>query len=206
MIHTVNLDMTTHCDRRCPDCCAGIGINRTLQHHPWEYFVEASRVLYGIDRVNLTGGEPTAHPRFGQFVSHFRDLFGCTLLTLSTNGYRVREYVCLIETEFDYVHYSTYGDNLGPLQLLRDAGIKVSVFDGGEQASNFVKLDKRGTGDCFRASRRSGTIAYADGMLFGCCVAPGIDQGAGTRPHMDWREWIERAPLPCDQCLFSEER
>lgn len=68
MIHTVNLDMTTHCNKRCPDCCAGVGINRELRHHPWEYFEQAATWIYGMKRVNLTGGEPTAHPQFAEFV------------------------------------------------------------------------------------------------------------------------------------------
>ena len=83
------MDITTRCNRRCVDCCAGIGINRVLQHHSWSYFQRAAKHFYGIDRVNLTGGEPTAHPQFEEYVPGFKALFGCRLLTLSTNGYKV---------------------------------------------------------------------------------------------------------------------
>lgn len=88
-ITCVQLDITTHCDRRCPDCCCGIGINRKLQHHPWEYFERVAPYLREIDRVDLFGGEPTVHPKFRQFVPRFKELFGCRLLTMTTDGCKV---------------------------------------------------------------------------------------------------------------------
>ncbi len=203
MITGVTIEMTTHCNRRCPECCAGVGINRVLQHHPWEYFEQAAKVLYGIERINLTGGEPTAHPQFAEFVPRFRELFGCKLLTLSTNGYRVANYLDLIAEEFDQVDFSDYGDNRDVLGLLRLRVWKVNVYDAGLLGVNHISRATRGTGSCFRACKESGMVAYADGKLYGCCVAPGVNPALGWSPGVNWREVVEQAPLPCFDCWFA---
>jgi Radical SAM superfamily/4Fe-4S single cluster domain len=231
MIDTVTIDLTTHCNRRCPDCCAGIGINRVLQHHDWPYFERAARMLYGIERVNLTGGEPTAHPQFAEFVPRFRELFGCNKLTMSTNGYRVVEHISLILSAFDAIDFSDYDDNPLPLRMLRYSGIPLRVYQAGLQGINFTPRATRGTGSCFRACAESGTVAYADGKLYGCCVAPGVAGAVGIKPRLcedcngygtkggevgnpkcdtcrgsgkvDWRAIIEQAPLPCADCWFA---
>ncbi len=202
MIHTATIDLTTHCNRRCPNCCAGTGINRVLEHHDWAYFERAAKVLYGIERVNLTGGEPTAHPQFAEFVPRFRELFGCKKLTMSTNGYRVAEHMQLIIRTFDWIDFSLYGDNHYALSLLQIHGMTVNVYDGGLLGINHTPRVTRGTGSCFRACATSGTVAYADGKLYGCCVAPGIT-GAPTVSRLYWRETIEQAPLPCADCWFA---
>ena len=204
MIHTVNLDLTTHCNRRCPECCAGVGINRTLQHHDWPYFERAANFLHGVERINLTGGEPTAHPQFEEFVPHFRELFGCKLLTMSTNGYRVVRYIATIARNIDYVHLSDYGDGAAALEALEAVGVKTWIFDAGKDSLNFIKRDQRGSQSCFRDCQKSGTVAYADGKLYGCCVAPGIETAQGHAPAANWRTWVETLPLPCGDCLFAE--
>jgi len=66
---------------------------RKAEHYPWEYFAALAPYIYGIDRVDITGGEPTSHPQFGEFVPKFRELFGCKRLTLETNGFKARENV-----------------------------------------------------------------------------------------------------------------
>ncbi len=202
MIHTVTIDLTTHCNRRCPNCCAGIGINRVLEHHSWEYFERAAAVLYGVERVNLTGGEPTMHPCFLPYVEGFRKLFGCKKLTMSTNGYLVAQHIDVITREIDWVDFSLYGDNHYALSLLQIHGITVNVYDGGLLGINHTPRVNRGTGSCFRACATSGTVAYADGKLYGCCVAPGIT-GAVAVERETWRAVIETAPLPCADCWFA---
>ncbi len=201
-ITCVSVDLTTHCDRRCPDCCCGIGINRILQHHPWEYFERLATVIYGIERVNLTGGEPTLHPHFAEFVPRFKALFGCQRLTLSTDGFRVDRYRQLIDQCFDEVHFSDYETRPTALVALRGASPLLSVYDAGADAVNFTPRSRRGNGlPCVRGF--SETVAYADGKFFGCCVGPGIDGAEGLEPSTDWRQRIVTEPLPCGDCWFS---
>lgn len=199
MICYVNLEITTHCDQRCPNCCSGIGINRKLQHHPWEYFERAAPFLRGIPRVNITGGEPTSHPQFAEFLPKFKDLFCCERLTMNTDGFRVKKYEAIIRQHVDCVDFSDYHlPNRGfDLPL-------VNIFDAGYEASNFIPRTQRQNGlPCFRSSRREhGGIAYADGRIWGCCVAPGIDTALSIEPTADWRD---RLPMPpCGDCWFAE--
>lgn len=204
-IQNVNLDITTHCNRRCPDCCCGIGINRELHHHDWSYFERAAAILYGIPRVNLTGGEPTIHPRFAEFVPRFKTLFGCQVLSMITDGAGVLRYWGTIAYHIDYVEFSDYGTHQEALDVLRHSGIRLSVFQSDPLASNFVPRSYRGGGrPCIRAVWRGGTIAYADSKIYGCCVAPGIDGAVPVEISPGWDEQIMSAPLPCGDCWFSE--
>ncbi len=196
-ITCVALEMTTVCDRACPDCCANINRGeRDAVHHPWEYFERAASFIYGIHRVHLTGGEPTTHPRFAEFVPRFRALFGCTLLTLQTDGFKTVAYHEVLR-EFDHIYPSRYdarnADAVGLIQV---------SFPSTEWAGEHAPRSRRGSGAvCFRGE--SDTVAYADGRFHGCCVSPGIPGAQTLEPCEDWRDKITAVPLPCSDCFFS---
>lgn len=196
-ITCVAIDLTTHCDRRCPDCCCGIGINRKLQHHPWEYFEHAAQFIRGIERVHITGGEPTIHPHFAEFVPKLKALFGCQTLTLQTDAFRTERNHEVLH-HFDHIYASRYdAKNTKAVDLL------VSEFGATTWEGEFTPRSRRGSGaGCARG--RSETAAYADGLFFGCCVAPGVDGAAGMEPSINWKERIVAEPLPCKDCWFSE--
>lgn len=198
--------MTTHCNKRCPDCCTGIGINRTLRHHTWEYFEEAARWLRPINRINLTGGEPTTHPKFAEFVPRFRELFGCSILTMNTNGYRVAEHIETIVSNFSWVDFSDYQDRYDALALLRARGVTVGTYDAGPNGSNFVPRIRRTVAGkpCSRACFISDGCAYAEGKFFGCCVGPGIPTATAMEPCPEWKTLLPAVPLPCGGCWFAE--
>jgi len=210
-IRCVTIDLTTHCDRRCPECCLGIGINRVLQHHPWEYFVNAAKFLHGIHRVNLTGGEPTSHPQFRNFVPRFKELFGCELLTMSTDCLGLKAHATVIALHIDALDISLYDSRSDDYAVSLDwihvfrglTGLPlmpVNIFDA--RLHLHISRDRRGSGAmCFRGE--SDTVSYADGKLYGCCVAPGVDGAQGIELTADWRERIAEAPLPCRDCWFS---
>lgn len=206
VITALNLDLTTHCDRRCRNCCCGIGINRKLRHHPWSYFVNVAPFIQGLDRVNLTGGEPTLHPQFADFVPRFKALFGCRRLTLQTDGFRIEQHASVIRSHIDEVYFSHYAtpkadDDLYLLDRIMPVG-GLSIFRAGDGGANFVPRDRRGSGRvCERGT--DGLAAYADGLFYGCCVAPGVGGAVGIEPSMDWRDRILDVPLPCGDCWFS---
>lgn len=205
MIHTVNLEMTTHCNKRCPDCCAGVGINRTLQHHPWEYFVEAAKWMYGIPRIHLTGGEPTLHPKFAEFVPKFRELFGCKTLTMVTNGFLVAKYEDLIVATFDWVNFSDYEDRRPALESLSKRMLVNSSYEGVNGALFMPRSNVGGGKPCTRACGISLGCAYADGKFWGCCIAQSLPGAVPLEPSMDWNAQLLANPgLPCNTCFFSE--
>ncbi len=215
-ITCVALDLTTNCDRRCPSCCAGVGINRTLQHHDWAYFERAAKVIYGVERVHLSGGEPTFHPQFAEFVPKFKELFGCKRLSMVTDGWGVWKHYNVIVRHVDEVHFTRYGNRAASessLQHMESHGqIKLLVFDAGPNMANFTPRSQIGGGKpCHRAWWLSGQVAYADGKLWGCCVAPGIEKAKGVEfvdfPMLgETREFLDVAipAPPCERCWFSE--
>ncbi len=204
VIHTVNLELTTHCNKRCPDCATGIGINRILQHHPWEYFEEAAKWLKGIQRVHLTGGEPTLHPRFAEFIPRFRELFDCEILTMVTNGFLVSKHEDLIVRTFDYINFSDYEDRREALASIQSR-MPVNVAYEGVNGALFMPRATIGGGrPCSRASWISHGCAYADGKLWACCVVQSIPGAIGLDPCDGWQEKLMTASLPCGDCFFSE--
>jgi hypothetical protein len=183
----------------------GIGINRTLRHHPMEYFERAAIYLRGIHRVNLTGGEPTSHPQFAAMVPHFRRMFDCQELTMITNGYRVHQYEDLIVGAFDYIAFTDYEDRREALESI-SRRMRVSARHEGVNGSLFVLRSSQGGGNpCTRHCAQSFGCAYADGKFWGCCVAPGLDGAVPLEPSSDWRERLLATPgVPCSTCFFSE--
>lgn len=203
-LQTVNLDFTTHCDQRCADCCCGIGINRELRHHSWEYFEHAAAILRGIPRVNLCGGEPTLHPHFASFVPRLKKLFACERLTMVTDGWGLLKHFEVIAQHFDAVEFSDYQIGRAGIARALAQRIPVTVFDAGRKAANFTKrVNIGGGGPCDRAVFHANGFAYADGKLYGCCVAPGIASAQAVDAAPGWDFAIYDAPLPCAACWFS---
>ena len=194
-ISLIGLDLTTACNRNCPECCCDIP-NRASVHHPWEYFEGLAPYIYGVHRVHVTGGEPTAHPQFGEFVPRFKALFGCQELTIYTNGFRARENADAMKC-FDKIYASRYPDNADAVRWLIDEfGAQVS-------SGEHVSRSHRGGGrPCHRGLRDAAT--YADGRMFPCCVGPGIPGAGSIGLSDDWEARLLDVPLPCGECWFSE--
>ena len=194
-ISLVSVDLTTACNRSCPDCCCDIP-NRPSVHHPWEYFERLAPYIYGVHRVHVTGGEPTAHPQFGEFIPRFKDLFGCQELTIYTNGFRVRENAAAMKC-FDRIYATRYPDNTDAIQWLSD--------EFGAQVGDAVHVSRshRGGGrPCHRGLGDSAT--YSDGRMFPCCVGPGIPGAQSIELTGDWRDRLRSVPVPCEDCWFSQ--
>lgn len=200
----VNLELTTQCNLRCPDCAAGVGLGRKLQHHPMEYFIEAGKWLHGIPTVVVIGGEPTAHPKFAEIVPRLRELFGCREMILWTNGYRVAKYADLIKRTFDKVYASIYDTESGHAWNKKSnrAAVELIAPDAIAAAPHVTWTSRGGGGICERGVH--GPITYADGKIYGCCVAMAISSGIGVTPGPSWREEVLRTPLPCADCCFSQ--
>ncbi len=179
---------------------------RKHEHHPWEYFEQAAKWLYGIDSVVCIGGEPTSHPKFGEFAPKFRALFGCRELILWTNGFKAQEHAEALKC-FDAVYATLYDDRTAPW---------LNPKKHNTEAFNFIKINypnltneephvprsHRGSGDiCERGIH--GPIAYADGKIYGCCVAVGLKEGIGVVPSDNWKQEVLATQLPCQECCFS---
>jgi len=199
-IDCIAIDLTTVCNRACKDCSAAINMGqRPAIHHDMAYFERAGRALHGIERLHVTGGEPLTHPLFDELAGRLRGMFGCRTLTVQTNGFQAERHADAL-AKFDHVYPSLYENNADQVVFIAQR-FPATVWPHGE--AGFTPRSRRGTGaGCFRG--QSGTVAFADGKLYGCCVAPGIAGAVGMEPTPDWRERVAELPLPCGDCWFSE--
>jgi hypothetical protein len=210
MITVVMLDLTTACNRHCQNCCCKIPTRRPV-HYPWEYFEHVASFAHGIERIDVTGGEPTCHPQFRGFVPKLRALFGCRLLTLETNCFRIREYADLLP-RFDFVRYGRYADNSAEVAWLKanhrdvrwnNLGNCVETRDPVDE-NGHVSIERRGSGMlCHLESRAH--VAYTGGKFYPCRLGPAVDGAVGIEPCADWREKVVQLPIPCGNCYFSPD-
>ncbi len=197
-ITTIQLDLTSVCDRACPDCCCGINMGmRPATHHDWGYFLYASQFLAGVDRVDLFGGEPTTHPKFAAWVPFFKDLFKCRILSMTTDGWGVIKHAAVLK-HFDFIQATPYDARNQPaMEFLKRNHPDVRFFPG-----TFVSRQRIGGGNpCERATCE--TVAYADGLLWPCTPGPGIPGAKGIPLTHDWRERIQQVAMPCATCFMS---
>jgi pyruvate-formate lyase-activating enzyme len=63
----------------------------------------------GIERIHLTGGEPSLHPKFKEWAPKFRELFQCRDLTVESNGFGFQRFPEVF-AHFDVVYASLYSE------------------------------------------------------------------------------------------------
>jgi hypothetical protein len=190
-------ELTTLCNRRCPQCCLGMH-KRAYVAHPWEYLEHLAGIVRGtVPWLHLTGGEPTAHPQFSEFVPKLKSLFGVDRLTVWTNGYRAKENAAVLH-HFDNIWATKYGqDNAAEIDWL------VKNFGATYGEPVHLNLDDRGSGEpCERGLTDPGA-AYANGRFYPCCNGPAIPGAQSIEPTRDWVSRVVDVPLPCSDCCFS---
>ena len=208
-ITAIALDMTTACNLHCPECCCRVH-ERPAVHYPYSYFSELAGWVYGIDRIDLTGGEPTCHPQFGEFVPRFRKLFGCRQLTLETNGFQCEKYASVLH-HFDHIRLSLYGDNKDKADwVMKNFGDRTHVQNGSSCVSGVVELDDRR--HVSRSRRGAGGVCglgtfefalFTDGKFWPCRLGPAIPGAVGIEPCASWAQKVLSAEVPCAECFFS---
>lgn len=224
-ITNINLTLTTFCSMKCPDCCCNITAmkNSDKRFFSFEYFENAAKYFYGIERIHLTGGEPTMHPDFVKFAQSFKELFGCKRLTIETNGFFIkhREHeIYVLAHYFDEVYFSHYKKDMYPgcednlylinkLRMYKEMDNFVCNGNGAKLCDiivgeiDHISREKRGTKMCHRGY--SETLGYSNGKLYPCCVASGIPENdVGILLTENWREEILNIHAPCEICFFAE--
>jgi len=197
VIDSIWLDFTTACNRKCEHCCCNIP-NRQAVNYSWDYFEHLARYVYGVRRIHLTGGEATAHPKFAKFVPRLKELFGCELLTLWTNGFRIRENANVLH-HFDDIFGTLYDDNAAEIEWMVE-NVGATYLNG----DTHVNRAHRGGGNPCGRGRSDAMVIYSDGRLFPCCIGPGIPGAQSIKPCDEWRTKVLAVPLPCKDCWFSE--
>jgi organic radical activating enzyme len=204
-IQSINYIITTYCNRTCPDCCCNI---ETKQHFNWDYIQASVKYFRNMPRIHLTGGEPTIHPDFKEIVPKLKELFGCTRLTIESNGVNFRKFPEIF-TYFDEVYASIYTERTHKGCLSNEKDVKflqkylektsTKFFSG--DIIHFSKNTKPSGRICERGL--SETVSYYNNKVYPCCVAPGVKDSKGILVTPNWKKDILEVPLPCSNCLFS---
>jgi hypothetical protein len=195
---------------RCPDCCAGITDmpKSDKSFYDWTYFVQAAKYFYGIERINFTGGEPSVHPQFEEFIPKLKELFGTKKLTVWTNGTMFKKKP-EVWKNFDEIHVTNYTEktfegspnNTSDIEFIREYLKETSIP---VYSADIVHINKenRGTKMCFRGY--SDTVEFVDGYIYPCCAASGLKTKVRLPLSENWRDEIIKLHPPCNECLFAE--
>ena len=129
VITAVNLSITTQCNMKCPDCCAGITQmpKHNRRFYDWKYMETAAFIFKGIHNINITGGEPSIHPEFERWSPKLKSLFQCQVLSIWTNATMARKKKEAFRN-YDVIHISHYTadayegcpDNTDDIAFIRD--------------------------------------------------------------------------------------
>ncbi len=92
-IHYLRISLTDKCNMRCVYC-----MSEDMVFQPTEELMTTAEIRrlvrlfarLGVDKIRLTGGEPTVHPDLLTIVRDIRDA-GITRISMTTNGLRLAE-------------------------------------------------------------------------------------------------------------------
>jgi len=193
-ITTINLAITDRCNRSCPNCCCGVP--DIIEH--WDIsdkeLFHAVDIFYGIERVKITGGEPTIHPKFIEWAPNFKKMFGCSELAIETNGYLSSRPDIL--RSFDEVCVTQYTDNQDDVNALRE-------FKLIPPNKPIEHVNRSVVGDGYMCDRGwSREISVYKNWVYPCCIGWGV-QSDCIHVARGCLEDILDVKLPCNKCFFS---
>jgi GTP 3',8-cyclase len=93
-IHYLRISVTDHCNMRCIYC-----MPEDIQFRPSEELLSSDEIIrlanifvsMGVDKIRLTGGEPTVHPDIVKIVKQIRANPSVKWITMTTNGVRLEK-------------------------------------------------------------------------------------------------------------------
>lgn len=208
----INFSVTERCNRACPDCCYGIHI---LHPNVWEIgldeLAKSAQLIGPMDRVVLTGGEPSFHRQFLEVAQVARQNFHCHTLAIETNAYAFKRQpeAWLIFDEIQVTHYrsDTYAksppndDEITFMRGYLDGRGARTRLVVREIDPHFVRKVHANPVMCARGW--NGYVTYFKGRVYGCCAAQGVEGAEGIVLSPHWRSEIMAADLPCGKCLFA---
>jgi MoaA/NifB/PqqE/SkfB family radical SAM enzyme len=195
-IVSINFCLTSRCNRRCPDCCVGVGLSvhgskQEGRDQTWEEIERAGKLIGKIWRITISGGEASFHEQFAEFAPRLRSAFDCETMWIETNAYGFRRtpeaflhFDRIIVTRYGpearaYGERETGGPNDADIrymeQYLSDRGLRDRLISG-----DFPHWPRKYRGPANSCDRGGGgSIAYWDGLIYPCCTAQGMKGAAG---------------------------
>lgn len=208
---SLSISITTTCNRTCPNCCCAIPTS-VLSHIGVKELSLLALYFEGVPRLIITGGEPTLHPHFEGISWYIKQRFSPKEYVLATGAppsilsptkiEALREYDRIQVTRYSELSYAGSHSNLSVLQKLKKklSGTGVRYDVPKVPLIHHAELPPEPRVPCGRWF----TLAYHEGKLYPCCVAPGVPGGEGVDLSAGWLEKIRGLPYPCRNCLFAE--
>ena len=94
------LSITSACNLKCFYCrAAGESLDNSLGTIKYDVLKDIiiSAFDNGIKNYRITGGEPTIAPYFGELIEFIMKLAPDTIVRITTNGYKIKDYIDIIE-------------------------------------------------------------------------------------------------------------
>jgi hypothetical protein len=202
MYKELHLSITTACTMSCPHCVYGM-FWRTARHTALEQIKLALDWFEGIGKINLTGGEPTCHPQFNEIAEMVRNRFPSIIFGLETNASLYPKFNAALRF-FDSIDATLYGPDAWPgcpsntakIELLKTDYPALRIL----KAKHLTFADNRGAHPCGRQARAH----WTNGLVYGCCAAPGYKSAIGIDLKTGWHENLKSLRLPCAECVFGQ--
>jgi hypothetical protein len=221
-IDKIHVPVTRVCDRQCPQCGAReqlMWYNKgiTSKEVSLDELRRAGELIGPIDKIEITGGEPTLHSKFEELTNNLTDIFQCKDFMLVTNGWIFKDpekLPLLLKYQRVYVsHYTQKFADLYGVENNTELHERIRDYLKDYPWIQFwTQVEDRHTpigvppynGVPVCGQDTSGMISYYEGMLYGCCVAYGLPyRGIGIPLTSDWRDHLNDIELPCDQCFTT---
>lgn len=123
----VTIEITQYCPNKCPECSSAASPEG--KHLPYEKIIEFLTEQTDIERINISGGEPVAHPRFWDILQYCYIL--CNDVRVYTNAFRhimfnskiirglkVEANVCVVPGQSIYVPTTDEADEVHLLKFI----------------------------------------------------------------------------------------
>lgn len=206
-LNSIQLIITTYCDRMCPGCVCNIPYLKNHQHVDINWIKEISQKLQGLRLLQISGGEPTLHPKFKYITEHIREWFNPQMLMLVTNGKNIIKYADILGY-YDYIsitHYNklSYPGSVDNFKTIRDFR---GIFKGpsvvkSETVKHVLNREGKNIWPCGLGANDVALIQW--GKMYPCCIAAGRAPKSGIEITENWREELKNVKLPCKGCPFA---
>lgn len=187
-VRVIHIEVTNACNLECANCTRFIG------HHQKPFMMDLDTVRKAIDSlegypgaIGLMGGEPTAHPQFGEICKIFQEMIpDKNKRQFWTNGYKWKEYEGVILETFHKSHCH-YNDHT------HDDGVHQPLLIAADDVIEDKELMWELIDNCWIQQRWSASITPKGGFF--CEVAAARDlmfDGPGGYPLE--KGWWKRTP------------
>ena len=200
MWKTLHIWVNNYCTRNCPHCAHLVpSVTEMAYDISTEEIEVLSKTLCGIRRVVLTGGEPTAHPKFPGIIYAVTSMLKPEFFVLQTNGSGFKKWTAGLFSAFNEIQVTRYDgmDDKYVTEAADELRTRTNVIVGTPDHTQDQRTGR--SNPCFR----HGTQVYFRGSFYPCCPGPAIDDN----PHIPigdrWLDELKQLKPACHNCRFA---